>query len=253
MPTAILLLVLVSKIIERIRTEDWQTTWRGIGIPLRSSDRVINSTLNHHSGKNVKCQSVHAFKGRCCKFADPNHWSDTVQSLLPGTVSSVSLLFFAVAGFLSVPSISKAVAFSLWFMGQQGSLRCLCDKYSYEKPIISFSAQCSSSFHKCLDVCKLEKIESQCSQSIHVLSIPLSSRLTPHLWLLCHLCSYLVFLLAAQDAMLMDSPIVLVLCPELCCLVCFLVVGMLHSYVHHPFIPPSCPCILKLQIQASLH
>lgn len=206
-------------------------------------------TISHQSQSVGKTSnvSVHVFKCRYCYFADPNHRSDTIQSLLPDTegLFCISLLpFLAAAGFLTVPSISKAVAFSLWFMGQWGSVRCLCDKHksvtktvTKSQPIISnFSAQCSStSFHKCLDVCKLKKIESHCSQSICILSIPLSSHPSP-LASLTVMPFVLIFsfLLAAGDARLTDSPILLVLCPELCCLVCSVVVGMIHS-VHHAF------------------
>lgn len=68
--------------------------------------------------------------------------------------------------FLTIPPISRAVAFSLWFMSQWGSLRCSCDKqgvwqielWKNQPNISNFSACCfSTSFHKCLAVGKPRK------------------------------------------------------------------------------------------------
>lgn len=171
-------------------------------------------------------------------------WHNSIPSWYSVSPSFLSLHLC----FLTILPISNAVAFSLWFMSQWGSVRCLCDKQGvWQIQLRKTNQILAISLHAAFLLPSIsvwpcaswKKITSHCSQSIHMLSIPFLP--TPHLspvWLLCHLCSNSVSLLAAGGVRLMDSAFLLALCPDLCCTACSMAVGMLCS-VHHSLAPSS--------------
>lgn len=121
----------------------------------------------------------------------------------PSSWYSVSPSFLSLQlCFLTIPPVSKPVAFSLWFMSQWGSLRCLCDKQGvWQIELWKTSQILAISLHAAflLPPISVWLWASWEKDSKPLLSIPLLP--TPHLspvWLLCHLCSNSLFLLTAE-------------------------------------------------------
>lgn len=87
----------------------------------------------------------------------------------------------------------------------------------------------------CLAVRKLRKVESHCSHSIHILYPTVFLFATSCLLNCRAICAHTQFFCSLLEMPDLWTPILLVPCSELCCLVCSIILGVIYS-VHQLYI-----------------